>query len=142
MPTNGIPDPRTHVLLAGTVLGLRVVGICQLRPFLTREKPGELDAYLRHIDHAVQVAGVEQVCIGSDRDHRVIEMTEAYIAELRAEEGSQVENSELPYFLPELNGPRRMEVIWDGLVRRGYSDAAVEQIMGLNLYRLYEEVIG
>ncbi len=48
------------------------------------------------------------MCIGSDRDHRVIEMTPEYIAELRAEEGGQVVNSELPYFIDELNGPRRM----------------------------------
>ena len=82
------------------------------------------------------------MCIGSDRDHRVIEMTPEYIAELRAEEGSQVVNSELPYFIDELNGPRRMEVVWDGLVGRGYSEDEIEKIMGRNLYRLYEEVIG
>jgi len=119
-----------------------VAGICQLRPFLTHEKPGSLDDYLRHIDHAVRVAGIESVCIGSDRDHRVIEMTEDYIAELRAEEGSQVQNSELPYFVPELNGPSRMTGVWDGLVARGYSEDDVERIMGTNLYRLYRDVIG
>jgi membrane dipeptidase len=119
-----------------------VVGICQLRPFLTHEKPGTLDDYLKHIDHAVQVAGLEQVCIGSDRDHRVIEMSEDYLAELRAEEGSQVETSELPYFIPELNGPTRMTAVWDGLVARGHSEDAVEKIMGTNLYRLYRDVIG
>ncbi|MDX1392752.1 MAG: membrane dipeptidase [Gemmatimonadota bacterium] len=119
-----------------------VIGICQLRPFLTSDKPGTLDDYLKHVDHAVQVAGIEHVCIGSDRDHRVIEMSEDYIAELRAEEGSQVENSELPYFIPELNGPSRMTAVWDGLVARGYSEDAVERIMGTNLYRLYAEVIG
>jgi len=119
-----------------------VVGICQLRPFLTDTRQDNLHTYFDHIDHAVNVAGVEAVCIGSDRDHRVIEMTDEYLAELRAEEGSQVVNSELPYFIDELNGPRRMEVVWDGLARRGYSGADVERIMGANLYRLYADVIG
>jgi membrane dipeptidase len=119
-----------------------VVGICQLRPFLTLEKRDNLHAYFDHIDHAVQVAGVEHVCIGSDRDHRVIEMTPEYEAELRREEGSQVVNSELPYFIDELNGPSRMVVVWDGLVGRGYSEADVEKVMGRNLYRLYSDVIG
>ena len=45
-------------------------------------------------------------------------------------------SNELPYFIDELNGPRRMEVVWDGLVGRGYSDDDVERIMGLNLFRL------
>ena len=119
-----------------------VVGICQLRPFLTVKKRDNLHAYFDHIDHAVQTCGVDHVCIGSDRDHRVIEMTPEYEAELRAEEGSQVVSSELPYFIDELNGPRRMEVVWDGLVGRGYSEDVVEKIMGQNLYRLYAEVIG
>ena len=119
-----------------------VVGVCQLRPFLTYAKSDNLHAYFDHIDHAVQVCGVEQVAIGSDRDHRVIVMTPEYEAELRAEEGSQVQSSELPYFIDELNGPRRMEVVWDGLVGRGYSEDDIERIMGLNLYRLYSEVLG
>jgi membrane dipeptidase len=119
-----------------------VVGVCQLRPFLTLKKQDNLHAYFDHIDHAVQVAGLESVCVGSDRDHRVIEMTPEYVAELRAEEGSQVVDHELPYFIDELNGPRRMEVVWEGLAGRGYSEDEIEKIMGLNLYRLYREVIG
>lgn len=119
-----------------------VVGVCQLRPFLTEKKSDNLHAYFDHIDHAVQVCGVEQVAIGSDRDHRVIEMSPEYVAELRAEEGSQVQNSELPYFIDELNGPGRMTVVWDGLVSRGYSEDDVERIMGGNLYRLYRDVLG
>jgi membrane dipeptidase len=119
-----------------------VVGICQLRPFLTEKKSDNLHAYFDHIEHAVDVCGVEHVCIGSDRDHRVIEMTAEYEAELRREEGSQVVSSELPYFIDELNGPSRMTVVWDGLVERGYSEGDVERIMGLNLFRLYEDVIG
>ena len=119
-----------------------VVGVCQLRPFLTLKKSDNLHAYFDHIDHAIQVCGTDHVCIGSDRDHRVITMTPEYEAELRAEEGSQVQSSELPYYIDELNGPRRMEVVWDGLAKLGYSEDLIEKIMGQNLYNLYEEVIG
>jgi membrane dipeptidase len=41
-----------------------------------------------------------------------------------------------------LNGPRRMEVVLDGLVKRNYSEDQIEKIMSKNLYRLYQEVIG
>ncbi len=119
-----------------------LVGICQLRPFLTHKKSENLHTFFDHIDHAVNVAGVEHVCIGSDRDHRVIEMTPEYVAELRQEEGSQVVSSELPYFIDELNGPGRMTVVWDGLVDRGYGASDIERIMGTNLYRLYGDVLG
>ena len=119
-----------------------VVGICQIRPFITDKKKDNLGDYLDHIDHAVKVAGVEHVCIGSDRDHRRIDLTPAYIAQLQKEEGPQFSDAELPLFLEALNGPRRMETIWDALVQRGYASADVEKIMGLNLYRLYRDVIG
>lgn len=119
-----------------------LVGICQMRPFLTTKKSDNLHAYFDHLEHAIRVAGVEHVCIGSDRDHRVITLTPDYIAELKREEGAQVRDDELPYFIDELNGPRRMEVVWDGLVKRGVSTRDVEKVMGTNLRRVYREVIG
>ena len=119
-----------------------VVGICQMRPFLTSTKTANLGAYFDHIVHAIGVAGIEHVAIGSDRDHRVVELTPEYLAELKREEGSQVHDSELPYFIAELNGPRRMEVVWDGLVKRGLKPREVEQVMGDNVRRLYREVLG
>jgi membrane dipeptidase len=119
-----------------------VVGICQMRPFLTAKKKDNLDAYFDHLLHAVKVAGAEHVCIGSDRDHRVITLTPEYLAELRREEGSQVVDDELPYFIDALNGPRRMEVVWDGLAARGMAPRDVERVMGGNLLRLYRDVIG
>jgi len=118
-----------------------VVGMCQLRPFLTTKKEENLHAYFDHMEHAIRVAGTDHVCIGSDRDHRVIELTPEYLAELRSEQGN-INNNEMPWFIHELNGPRRMEVIWDGLVDRGYSEDVVEKVMGGNLRRLYAEVIG
>lgn len=119
-----------------------VVGICQIRPFLSRSREGGLAAYFKHIDHAVQVAGVEHVAIGSDRDHRVIVMTDEYVAELRREEGPNFHAEDWPLFVDELNGPRRMEAVFEGLGKLGYPASHVEKIMGGNLYRLYREVIG
>lgn len=118
-----------------------VVGICQMRPFLTTKRKGALEDYFRHIDHAVKVAGADHVAIGSDRDHRVVEMTDAYIAELKREEGANFNADDWPLFIDELNGPRRMEVIWDGVRKLGYPESVVEKIMGTNLRRLYQEVV-
>jgi membrane dipeptidase len=119
-----------------------VVGICQIRPFITSYREGAFEAYLDHLLHAIDVAGIEHVAIGSDRDHRVIEMTEEYLAELKAEEGPNFVEADWPLYMDELNGPRRMEVVWAGLERRGVKGARLEKVMGGNLYRLYEEVVG
>lgn len=119
-----------------------VVGICQIRPFLTAKPRENLDAYFDHIDHAVKVAGIDHVCIGSDRDHRVITDDPEEIRILQEEEGAQFQPEHWPLYIDELNGPRRMEVVLDGLKRRNYSDDDIDKILAKNLYRLYEEVIG
>jgi membrane dipeptidase len=119
-----------------------VIGICQIRPFVTNVRKGAFGHYLNHIEHAIKVAGVDHISIGSDRDHRVIEMTDEYIAELKREEGNNFDASHWPLFMDKLNGPRRMEVIWDGLRKRGLSEGELDKVMGLNNYRIYKEVIG
>lgn len=119
-----------------------VVGICQIRVFMTTAKKDNLDVYFKHIDHAVNVAGIDHVAIGSDRDHRVIPDTEEEIKQLLKEEGANFIPDDWPLYLEKLNGPRRMEVIWDGLLKRGYKPSDAEKIMGTNLYRIYRETIG
>ena len=119
-----------------------VVGIDQIRPHITRLREGALAHYLDHIQHAVKVCGIDHVGIGSDRDHRYIDLTPEYLDELRAEQGANLNEDDLPWFMVELNGPRRMETIWDGLKDRGLSDTDVEKIMGANVRRIYTETIG
>ena len=119
-----------------------VVGICQIRNFVTPQPRENLECYFDHLDHAINAAGIDHVCIGSDRDHRVIPDTQAEIDLLIAEEGSQFSPDQWPLYITELNGPRRMEIVHDGIVRRGYSREQVDKILGGNLYRLYQEVIG
>lgn len=119
-----------------------VTGMCQLRPFLTAYRHGALDAYFAHIAHAVNICGVEHVAIGSDRDHRVIEMSEEYLASLRREMGAAFNEADWPLFIDELNGPGRMLVIREGLAERGFAQGDIDRIMGGNLLRLYRDVIG
>ncbi len=119
-----------------------IVGICQIRPFITSKKRDNLAEYFKHINDAINVAGIDHVCIGSDRDHRVIKDTPEEMALLHQEEGPNFVDDDWPLFMTSLNGPRRMEVVWDGLKKMGLSETEVDKIMGLNLYRLYREVIG
>jgi membrane dipeptidase len=119
-----------------------VVGIDQIRPHITTLRKGALQHYLNHIEHAIKVCGIDHVGIGSDRDHRYIDLTPEYLDELRAEQGANLNEDDLPWFMEELNGPRRMETIWDGLKSRGLADGEVEKVMGSNVRRIYAETIG
>ncbi|MDA7568884.1 dipeptidase [Emcibacteraceae bacterium] len=116
-----------------------VMGITQMRPFVTTDQNTQI--YVNHIMHAINVMGIDHVCIGSDRDHRRLTMSEEYIAELIREEG-HINPTEYPLYFEDLNGPRRMEWIWDNLAARGLSEGQLEKVMGINVYNLYEQIIG
>jgi membrane dipeptidase len=78
------------------------------RPAVSWEK------IVEHIDHAVKVAGVDHVGLGSDFDGAVMP--------LGMEDASQ---------LPKIT---------DALLKKGYSDADVIKILGGNILRVMEEV--
>jgi membrane dipeptidase len=117
-------------------------GVTQMRPFMTHQIDDAVHFYYQHIEHAINVAGIDHVCIGSDRDHRRLVLTQEYLDELQREEGENFNRQEWPLYFEELNGPRRMETIWDGLANRGMSEGNLEKLLGLNVHRLYKEVIG
>lgn len=119
-----------------------VVGITQIRTFLTDARSDNLESYFDHVMHATRIAGIDHVGIGSDRDHRVIPDNPEQLAILLEEEGAQVKPADWPLYLDGLNGPRRMEVVRDGLRRRGMAQDAIDKVMGNNVYRLYRDVIG
>ena len=62
--------------------------------------------------------------------------------ELKREEGENFDPTMWPLYFEELNGPRRMETIWDGLQKRGMPEDQLEKLMGLNLLRLYQKIYG
>ncbi|MFQ5689105.1 MAG: membrane dipeptidase [Gemmatimonadota bacterium] len=77
--------------------------------------PGDVGTIADHIDHIVQVAGVDHVGIGSDFDGVTV-----------LPQGME-DVSKLPNLTAEL-------------VRRGYSDQDVEKILGANLLRVFGQV--
>lgn len=119
-----------------------LVGMTQIRTFLTQERANNARFYFDHIDHAVKVAGIDHVCIGSDRDHRVIPDTDEELKILLQEEGSQIKPADWPLYLEGMNGPHRMTVIRDELKKRRYSQAQIDKLMGGNVLRLYRDVVG
>jgi membrane dipeptidase len=123
-----------------------VIGIYQINPYLGPKERNTLDDYLAHLDHAVRVAGIEHVGIGSDREYQRIPDTEEERRRL-AEELSRLRPAPAggfrwPFFIAELNHPRRMETIAETLRRRGRTQREVELLMGGNFLRLFRDTLG
>ena len=122
-----------------------VIGIFQINPYIGPKERNTLDEYLAHVDHGVRVAGIDAVGIGSDREHRTIPDTDEERKKLETELlalGPRPGGIPWPYFVTELNHPRRMETIRAGLEKRGYKTGDVEKILGGNFYRLFKDVLG
>jgi len=88
---------------------------------ITREyvKQGKLPrvdwtAILDHIDHAVKVAGIDQVGLGSDFD-----------------------GANMPYGMEDAS---KLPKITDALLKKGYSEGDVKKILGENTLRVMSEV--
>jgi len=69
---------------------------------------------LDHVDHAVEVAGIDHVGLGSDFD-----------------------GANMPYGMEDASQFPR---ITDGLLRRGYSESEIQKILGGNALRLMQDV--
>ena len=140
------PRNKSDSVLRAMANGGGVIGIFQINPYLGPNERNTLDMYVAHIEHAINVAGVEHVGIGSDREHRTIpdtpEEKQKLIDELSRLRPVTAATFRWPFFISELNHPRRMETIRRALEARRRPAADIDRIMGGNFYRLFRETIG
>ncbi|MBM4193760.1 MAG: peptidase M19, renal dipeptidase [Gemmatimonadetes bacterium] len=126
-----------------------VIGIYMM-PFLTMGPAPTSEDLIKHIEHAVNVAGEDHVGIGSDLSTTPHVVDAEYMrvhrdfVRGRQQRGIAApgEDGEVPMFVTDLNSPRRMEMIADKLVARGHATARVEKIIGGNFQRLCRDVWG
>jgi membrane dipeptidase len=121
-----------------------VVGIATLGYFIGPRPDTGIEDYLRHVDHAVRVAGIDHVGLASDYSLRGIEATATreswYLPRLK--QFKPVYNVRWPPWIPELDPPERFRRIAHGLARRGYKGVAIEKVLGANWVRYWSEVLG
>jgi membrane dipeptidase len=121
-----------------------MVGIATLGYFIGPTAETSLDDYLRHVDHAVKVAGIDHVGLASDYSIRGIEKTHTreswYVPRLSS--FKPVYRVRWPPWIKELDPPERFRNIADGLGKRGYASAQIEKILGGNWVRYFGDVIG
>jgi membrane dipeptidase len=126
-----------------------VMGI-YLMPFLTPGRPATAADVLDHLEHAIQVCGEDHVGIGSDLSIAPIDGSEEYWSKHREFVRRRIENDiaapnedpDILFTVQDLNSPRRMDLLADGLSARGHSHGRIEKVLGANWLRLFREVWG
>jgi len=120
-----------------------VMGIYML-PYLTPSpKQPTVDDYMRHMEHALKTCGEDHVGVGSDVPLHVAETDLENMrksVEQRKAAGISAPGEDRPTYIPEMNTPRKMEIITDALLKRGYTSRVVQKVLGENFKRVFGEV--
>lgn len=146
---NPVPRNKPDAIMKQLADRGGVMGI-YLMPFLRPSGQPSDDDLLRHIDHAVRVCGEDHVGIGSDLSITPLDLTPEFramhanfvAARKQAGVAAPGEAADVFNYVPQLNAPRRLELIADRLASRGYPSARIEKIIGANWLRLFGEVWG
>ena len=121
-----------------------VMGIFML-PYLTEEsRQPMLDDYIQHMVHALDVCGEEHVGIGSDVSFFTVddETKRAMAEEIKQRQAAGISapgENRMPY-IPDLDTPRKLELVAGALLKRCYGSRVVENALGLNFRRVFKEI--
>ncbi|NOR19008.1 MAG: peptidase M19 [Xanthomonadales bacterium] len=138
------PRHRTDEEIKAVADGGGVVGI-YIMPYLARGKQPTAADVIAHLEHAIQIAGEDHVCIGTDGSISPTTLSPEYTEHFR-EMTKKRKNlgiaapfeTETGYlFANDLNTPRRFETLAATLLERGHSESRVRKILGGNLTRLF-----
>lgn len=122
------------------------LGILAVPFFLSKNPDAGLEVMLDHIDHAVEVMGIDKVGIGTDWGGWTSDVPEPLRAGIkqaffgmgfREEHGLRIGGG-----IGEMARYEDWFQITRGLVSRGYSDAEIEGLLGRNFLNYFGKVVG
>lgn len=119
-------------------------------PYLRKDTQPMAADLIRHLEHAINVAGEDHVGIGSDTSLAPIDRSAEFERDNRQLVADMVEQgifergrpADLYMFLPDLNTADRYEKLAALLAARGHSDARIAKLLGGNFARVLREVWG
>ena len=117
-----------------------VIGITGVRMFVKGDEPTTIEHCLDHFDHVAKLIGPEHLGVGSDIDLYGYDAMppEANRALRAGYKGSYAFREKLD--IEGINHPKRMFDLAEGLIRRKYSDAAIQGILGGNFKRVLSQI--
>jgi membrane dipeptidase len=143
------PRNRTDAELRAVADKGGVAGIYFMPYLRVGHQPTAADV-IRHLEHAIEVAGEDHVSIGTDGGISAEVVDDAFrrnfaeITRARREAGIAApgETEDGYLFASDLNTPRRLETLAGMLAARGHSDTRIEKILGGNLRRVFADAWG
>lgn len=137
---NGHPRDKADDAILAVKKSGSVMGITGVRMFVRDREPTTIEHALDHFDHVAKLIGPEHLGVGSDMDlHGYDAMPPELNRQVRASyKGSYGFRERID--IEGLDHPKRMFDLTEGLIRRKYSDANIEGILGGNFRRVLSEI--
>lgn len=111
-----------------------VIGIAVLKPFVTRESKSTVSDVVKHIEHLVELVGINHVGIGADYIEYSRSEDQAYLGELFPL-GSEL-------YVEDLEDVTKLPNLTAALMSKGYSEGEISKILGENFLRVFKKVLG
>ncbi|MFN0000999.1 MAG: dipeptidase [Burkholderiaceae bacterium] len=144
VPRN-VPDDLYRAIAASG----GVIGVAGFPNFVAASPRPTLDQFIDHIVHIADLVGIDHVGLGIDyylgQDPFSTEQAARALFNERVEMGvwSPESYPAPPYYYPQgIETPDKLGNLTPGLLKRGFSEADVRKILGLNWMRVYTQVWG
>lgn len=137
---NGHPRDKADEAILCVKKSGSVMGITGVRMFVSDKEPTTIETALDHFDYVAKRIGPEHLGVGSDIDlHGYDDMPPELNKQLRAGyKGSYGFREKID--IEGIDHPKRMFDLTEGLIRRQYSDANIEGILGGNFKRVLTDI--
>ncbi len=141
------PRNKTDAQLRAVAGKGGVAGI-YFMPYLRAKGTADAEDVVRHLEHALEVAGEDHVGIGTDGTLSPVDLTPEFVAYFHDQVaarrksgiGAPGEDLDAYLFAEGLNTAKRFAVLADLLSKRGHPASRVDKVLGGNFARLFREV--
>ena len=113
-----------------------IVGI-MLHPLAVDSAQPTLDRVVDHVDHAVELMGIEHVGLGSDFTRQLVRA----LNWVEPPDALLPEGMKTDAAIEDLAGPEDFPNLVEALRRRGYEDERLRAVLGENLMRLFRRAL-
>jgi len=118
--------------------------------WMTKDPALSMDIFMRHLKHAINIAGEDHVGFGTDGDPSAMtpeKLDWEIDLSQRSFDANVQDHPQLTWKIEhmrikELNSPARLLNLTRAMERAGYRESTIEKIIGGNYFRLFREVVG
>jgi membrane dipeptidase len=123
-----------------------VLGLTTANTLIKADLPVTLEHFLDHVDHIVQLVGIDHVACGSDSPisgwPTDPSIERDFMSKFAPSHYKPSYRFRYPLATDGINDPRRWVYVAEGMLRRGYDHDEITKFLGENWRRVFSQVIG